>query len=457
MRGVGLMREICCQMIRPEKNLRHVAQIPVMIPVDPAYQVTIHAHSIGNGAGAVVVSIILIFSLIFFLFADRETHLLYFSFILIAMALFLWGFTLYVSARTVSEVEFWTRVTYTGVSLAPLAFHLYVEKLIGKRIKTLSTFITALWLACAVCIWVDHGALITDQLKTNSDHPSMVKGPLFVPYFATIFVSLLTSYGLFIRHFVFNVNFRRLAWPLMIGFTIWIGNGFYDGLNAAGVVGFGTATWLGPVVMALMIALFLGRLTIDVRRKLVQLNDEKERLYSKMIRDGLTGLYSRSYLENVLSQILERRRRSVDVDYGLLFIDLDNFKAVNDALGHAAGDRVLCGLAEILQASCRGSDVPARFGGDEFLLLLCGCTVEGAASKGQSIIQAFRQLIAESNPGAGPAGLGLSIGVSHSQSWRGTLGNIVDQADQAMYRAKLDGKNLVRIHVDADQNPAQSP
>ena len=267
-----------------------------MIPVDPAYQVTIHAHSIGNGAGAVVVSIILIFSLIFFLFADRETHLLYFSFILIAMALFLWGFTLYVSARTVSEVEFWTRVTYTGVSLAPLAFHLYVEKLIGKRIKTLSTFITALWLACAVCIWVDHGALITDQLKTNSDHPSMVKGPLFVPYFATIFVSLLTSYGLFIRHFVFNVNFRRLAWPLMIGFTIWIGNGFYDGLNAAGVVGFGTATWLGPVVMALMIALFLGRLTIDVRRKLVQLNDEKERLYSKMIRDGLTGLYSRSYL-----------------------------------------------------------------------------------------------------------------------------------------------------------------
>lgn len=99
-----------------------------------------------------------------------------------------------------------------------------------------------------------------------------------------------------------------------------------------------------------------------------------EHLKSMAEHDGLTGLYNRTYFQQELERVVERARRTGSASCAILYLDLDNFKFVNDTLGHAAGDRLLIEVAGILHKRARKSDLIARFGGDEFTVLLYDTT-----------------------------------------------------------------------------------
>lgn len=165
-------------------------------------------------------------------------------------------------------------------------------------------------------------------------------------------------------------------------------------------------------------------------------------------RDPLTGLSNRATLGRALASALgeeragsERRRPAGAGSTALLFCDLDGFKGVNDDHGHETGDLLLQRVADCLRACVRDGDLVARMGGDEFVALLPGATIEDAMAVADRISGAISQLSLPSPEGVG---VGMSIGVAVTGP-SSTAEDLLREADAAMYRAKAGGRNRVRI------------
>jgi diguanylate cyclase (GGDEF)-like protein/PAS domain S-box-containing protein len=157
--------------------------------------------------------------------------------------------------------------------------------------------------------------------------------------------------------------------------------------------------------------------------------------------DALTGLYNRGAFSQRLTEIFGKSR-VLDRPAALLAIDLDRFKALNDAAGHAAGDAALCRVAEVCRASVRATDTVARLGGDEFAILLDNCSEDRAHAVGQKILQALNPLNIEWQ------GVSYSIGASIGVApWSEHMVNEADwsaAADRACYSAKHAGRGQLR-------------
>jgi diguanylate cyclase (GGDEF)-like protein len=174
-----------------------------------------------------------------------------------------------------------------------------------------------------------------------------------------------------------------------------------------------------------------------VKRKLSQ-----EQLVTMAHFDGLTGLPNRTLFFDRLHQALHLATR-YDRLCALLYIDLDGFKAVNDSLGHAAGDELLIAAGEKMKDCCRASDTVARLGGDEFIILLSEVAGKnGAEVLAQQILKAFEvpfMLI------KGEVVVGASIGISVFPTHGTSSDQLLKSADRAMYQAKEQGKNTYTI------------
>lgn len=163
--------------------------------------------------------------------------------------------------------------------------------------------------------------------------------------------------------------------------------------------------------------------------------------------DELTQLYNRSEFETRLRNVISRLQSS-DENHALMFIDLDQFKLVNDACGHPVGDQLLRQMAGILRQSLRESDVLARLGGDEFGVILHDCDVDLARDIAQGICDTMDDF--RFTHGARRFRIGASIGlVPVNSSWK-SLAAIMKAADTSCYAAKDAGRNRVHVWFDTD-------
>ena len=166
----------------------------------------------------------------------------------------------------------------------------------------------------------------------------------------------------------------------------------------------------------------------------------RENLQALSTRDPLTGLYNRRFLEDALARELSRAGRNQETG-AVAMIDIDHFKAFNDSFGHDAGDAVLVAVAERLK-EFRDTDVPCRFGGEEFLLVLTDLTLEQAVSRMERLRADSGQTVALHKGQPLPA-ITVSIGVAaFPQHGRDSTG-VIKQADEALYQAKESGRDRV--------------
>jgi diguanylate cyclase (GGDEF)-like protein len=168
-----------------------------------------------------------------------------------------------------------------------------------------------------------------------------------------------------------------------------------------------------------------------------------QRAEALSVTDDLTQLYNSRYLSQVLRRETKRASRS-GRPLSLLFIDLDGFKSINDTHGHLFGSRALVEAASVIRASARETDMVARFGGDEFALLLPDTGSDGAVSVGERI----RERIAATHflEGDGLAiRLTVSVGVATLPDVAASAESLVQAADKAMYRVKEHGKNGIYV------------
>ena len=171
-----------------------------------------------------------------------------------------------------------------------------------------------------------------------------------------------------------------------------------------------------------------------------------DRLCEISLRDGLTGLANARHFAAALEQEVSRVSRSGEVALLLLF-DLDHFKAINDQYGHPAGDQALRAVADILARHMRPMDTAARYGGDEFSVILPNCR----SGTGRAIAERIREQV-EQAPIALLDGTVLrvttSIGGAHVSPWSRLLAKeVLEKADRELYRAKAQGRNRVAMDV----------
>jgi len=159
--------------------------------------------------------------------------------------------------------------------------------------------------------------------------------------------------------------------------------------------------------------------------------------------DPLTCLFNRRYFETRLDEEIQRSRR-YGVDLALLVIDVDDFKRLNDALGHLMGDRVLRAMADTLRRSVRAFDVCTRFGGEEFAILMPGSRAAAAVQSAERIRERVEAYRFDSLPVPAELRPTISIGVA-VLSGSDAMQDLVARADRALYQAKAEGKNRVKL------------
>ncbi len=178
----------------------------------------------------------------------------------------------------------------------------------------------------------------------------------------------------------------------------------------------------------------IARISDRMQAQILELNQQ---LGEKVVTDPLTGLLNRRGMYECLevaSGHLNREQRP----FGVLLLDLDYFKQINDTYGHQVGDELLIELAQVLQHNLRVNDCCARWGGEEFLLLLQDCSTESLAAVAKKLLNVVRTLVISSMPDSHL--LTASIGCYLCQQLE-PIDDVIRKADKAMYRAKEMGRN----------------
>jgi len=185
-----------------------------------------------------------------------------------------------------------------------------------------------------------------------------------------------------------------------------------------------------------------ARIRVQLRNKrfydaLERLRDERDSLRRDAQIDPLTNVLNRRSLEATVRQRCQLRER-----FGVLFLDLDHFKQVNDRFGHESGDRVLIAVANVIKNGLRPGDIIGRYGGEEFVAIVAGAGPESARLVAERLRQAVEEL---QPPSPGPTRVTISIGttVFDPRQLEETPQELVHRADLALYAAKRGGRNRV--------------
>lgn len=220
--------------------------------------------------------------------------------------------------------------------------------------------------------------------------------------------------------------FAALAWSLFAGDVF--AERFYQFGQATGVVLIG--------VLGLVIGFYTKHATVQIERAYSgHLEGLSQRLRSLAYQDSLTDLYNHRYFYEQLTHEVERANR-----YGrpvsVILLDLDNFKDVNDTYGHLMGDKLLSLIGRVIKEQVRGADIPARYGGDEFAIILPDTTRAAAEATAEKLSRA----IATGHTNAGPLSeslpLSASCGVSCCPDEARTVSDLLQLADDRVYKAK---------------------
>jgi diguanylate cyclase (GGDEF)-like protein len=270
-------------------------------------------------------------------------------------------------------------------------------------------------------------------------HTSKIHGPLLNLYLLPIIASALILGKLmtFLETVAIAICFVALSW----GETAYPpGSLAYFGELAA---------QLGPVILLAYITTMLSAHIRDAVEKIKQVSDT----------DELTGLYNMRAFASIFERGFKQAVR-YSHPLSLAMIDSDNLKSVNDTHGHEAGNRLLQHIVNRMREELRGSDVVARYGGDEFVVLLTQTGPDGALEMAERIRRAVERTQLELDDQLLRAT--VSVGVSSYPLDGSDPGTIMDKADRALYRAKQSRKNCVIAYSDEQaevvaSSPAISP
>jgi diguanylate cyclase (GGDEF)-like protein len=212
---------------------------------------------------------------------------------------------------------------------------------------------------------------------------------------------------------------------------------------------------IAPAIPAANLMALNQQLAITVAKQLsmalANLN-LRESLHIQAIVDPLTGLYNRRYMEETLEREMSRGRRR-ESPIGIIMIDIDHFKRVNDSFGHEVGDTLLAALGGFLKKHIRREDIPCRYGGEEFLLILPDMNLEHTYQRAESLRALISQFDVK-HLGLSLGKITASFGVANCPEHGEVMAEVISAADAALYQAKAGGRNQVVVAPGTPQTGA---
>lgn len=180
---------------------------------------------------------------------------------------------------------------------------------------------------------------------------------------------------------------------------------------------------------------------VEMALAIVMDKSEEAKLKEQAELDFLTNIYNRRFMESEMSRALEDFER-INRCFSILLIDIDNFKTVNDTLGHDEGDLVLTKTVKTIQANIRSSDLLARWGGDEFLCMLPGVTLDDAEQLAHKLVKSVQKAFSSHE-----IKITISVGVAQAHIEQ-NMEQLIKQADDALYQVKENGRNGFACYRD---------
>ncbi len=182
----------------------------------------------------------------------------------------------------------------------------------------------------------------------------------------------------------------------------------------------------------------------------VQESEYHEKLYQMITFDDLSSLYNRQYMLKQLERMYNSLSRFSP--FSLLFIDVDFFKKVNDVYGHITGSSILSELGRILFSNLRATDIPCRYGGEEFVVILLKTSSKAACFVAEKIRKIVNNHIFFS-PDSEPVSITISVGIAESSASLKNFKQHISRSDEAMYYAKKKGRNKTVLFTEGQQPP----
>jgi len=171
---------------------------------------------------------------------------------------------------------------------------------------------------------------------------------------------------------------------------------------------------------------------------------ERDKMYERSIRDPLTSLYTRSYMQDSVQRLLSIHNRDAWANIVLVICDIDHFKHINDTYGHVIGDKVLKAVGSVLLGEIRSTDIPVRYGGEEFAIFMPMQTVEAGVQFAERLRQKIEKIKFLSTDKKKRFSVTISVGVASHQQ-KESLQKLIQRADEKMYQAKDSGRNKVCV------------
>ncbi len=404
----------------------------------------------------IAASICLVFSLHFLIvtFIIREERsFLGFFFLLLVLAVnqLAVGMQVHFFPTNIDLSFFWYRVQFAALALLIFMTIYFFNVMASRKINT--PFMSAFFfLSLALAVSTFSPIFGTFTVSRGGDF-------IFLPHIGALVILLLLATAILFLVFMLIDPLIGGRWtakkPLpyfyVIGGVILLGLGSLEIATELGIVPSTSIKYssFGAIILSLVgasvVLVHFYQVRASLRNVLINLTKTEQELEKKerlAITDGLTDLYNRAFFDE---SIEEEVRDSIknNKSLSLIMLDIDGFKRVNDTLGHLIGDSVLAEISGVIKRGARGSDLPARFGGEEFAVILPNTTIHEALEVGERIRGKIEEInfIVEGKPNTSVT---VSVGVA---TLKGTdlANDLLDRADKALITAKRRGKNTVCV------------